>query len=345
MKKAFNFAVCIIASFFIGFFYNENTKEDNNLIPTFNEIQVTESNSLKDSIDKIYNAVVVIETYDKNGNIIGTGSGFFYKKNDLGYIITNNHVIEKSETVKIINMNKESFSAKIIGTDEYFDLAILSVDKEAVLQVATLGTNSELNVGDTVFTVGSPLGSKYMGTVTKGILSGKDRIVSVSTSRGEYMMEVLQTDAAINPGNSGGPLVNLSGEVIGVNSLKLVQDEIEGMGFAIPISLVNTILDRLEKGEVITRPIIGLEISDLNNELLTRYKVNSGIYVNKVESDYPAKYLRVGDIITLIDDKEVENTSHFRYILYKHKVGDTIKLTYIRDGKTSSISILLDKGI
>lgn len=345
MKKAFNFAVCIIASFFIGFFYNENTKEDNNLIPTFNEIQVTESNSLKDSIDKVYNAVVVIETYDKNGNIIGTGSGFFYKKNDLGYIITNNHVIEKSETVKIINMNKESFNAKTIGTDEYFDLAILSVDKEAVLQVATLGTNSELNVGDTVFTVGSPLGSKYMGTVTKGILSGKDRIVSVSTSRGEYMMEVLQTDAAINPGNSGGPLVNLSGEVIGVNSLKLVQDEIEGMGFAIPISLVNTILDRLEKGEVITRPIIGLEISDLNNELLIRYKVNSGIYVNKVESDYPAKYLRVGDIITLIDDKEVENTSHFRYILYKHKVGDTIKLTYIRDGKTSSISILLDKSI
>lgn len=344
MKKAFNFAVCIIASFFIGFFYNENLKETD-LLPTFNEVQVMEKNSLKDSIDKIYNAVVVIETYDKNENIIGTGSGFFYKKNDMGYIITNNHVIEKSSTIKVINMNKEVYVAKLVGTDEYFDIAILSVDKEAVLQVANLGINSELNVGDTVFTVGSPLGSKYMGTVTKGILSGKDRMVNVSTSRGNYMMEVLQTDAAINPGNSGGPLVNLSGDVIGVNSLKLVQDEIEGMGFAIPISLVNTILDRLEKGEVITRPIIGLEISDLNSEVLNRYKVNSGIYVNKVDSNYPAKFLKIGDIITLIDDKEVENTSHFRYILYTHKVGDTIKITYIRDGKTNNISILLDKGI
>lgn len=344
MKKAFNFAVCIIASFFIGFFYNENLKETD-LLPTFNEVQVMEKNSLKDSIDKIYNAVVVIETYDKNENIIGTGSGFFYKKNDMGYIITNNHVIEKSSTIKVINMNKEVYVAKLVGTDEYFDIAILSVDKEAVLQVANLGINSELNVGDTVFTVGSPLGSKYMGTVTKGILSGKDRMVNVSTSRGNYMMEVLQTDAAINPGNSGGPLVNLSGDVIGVNSLKLVQDEIEGMGFAIPISLVNTILDRLEKGDVITRPIIGLEISDLNSEVLNRYKVNSGIYVNKVDSNYPAKFLKIGDIITLIDDKEVENTSHFRYILYTHKVGDTIKITYIRDGKTNNISILLDKGI
>lgn len=344
MKKAFNFAVCIIASFFIGFFYNENLKETD-LLPTFNEVQVMEKNSLKDSIDKIYNAVVVIETYDKNENIIGTGSGFFYKKNDMGYIITNNHVIEKSSTIKVINMNKEVYVAKLVGTDEYFDIAILSVDKEAVLQVANLGINSELNVGDTVFTVGSPLGSKYMGTVTKGILSGKDRMVNVSTSRGNYMMEVLQTDAAINPGNSGGPLVNLSGDVIGVNSLKLVQDEIEGMGFAIPISLVNTILDRLEKGEVITRPIIGLEISDLNSDALNRYKVNSGIYVNKVDSNYPAKFLKIGDIITLIDDKEVENTSHFRYILYTHKVGDTIKITYIRDGKTNNISILLDKGI
>lgn len=344
MKKAFNFAVCIIASFFIGFFYNENLKKTD-LLPTFNEVQVMEKNSLKDSIDKIYNAVVVIETYDKNENVIGTGSGFFYKKNDMGYIITNNHVIEKSSTIKVINMNKEVYVAKLVGTDEYFDIAILSVDKEAVLQVANLGINSELNVGDTVFTVGSPLGSKYMGTVTKGILSGKDRMVNVSTSRGNYMMEVLQTDAAINPGNSGGPLVNLSGDVIGVNSLKLVQDEIEGMGFAIPISLVNTILDRLEKGEVITRPIIGLEISDLNSEVLNRYKVNSGIYVNKVDSNYPAKFLKIGDIITLIDDKEVENTSHFRYILYTHKVGDTIKITYIRDGKTNNISILLDKGI
>lgn len=344
MKKAFNFAVCIIASFFIGFFYNENLKETD-LLPTFNEVQVMGKNSLKDSIDKIYNAVVVIETYDKNENIIGTGSGFFYKKNDMGYIITNNHVIEKSSTIKVINMNKEVYVAKLVGTDEYFDIAILSVDKEAVLQIANLGINSELNVGDTVFTVGSPLGSKYMGTVTKGILSGKDRMVNVSTSRGNYMMEVLQTDAAINPGNSGGPLVNLSGDVIGVNSLKLVQDEIEGMGFAIPISLVNTILDKLEKGEVITRPIIGLEISDLNSDALNRYKVNSGIYVNKVDSNYPAKFLKIGDIITLIDDKEVENISHFRYILYTHKVGDTIKITYIRDGKTNNISILLDKGI
>ena len=178
-----------------------------------------------------------------------------------------------------------------------------------------------------------------MGTITKGILSGKNRKVTISTSSGNYIMEVLQTDAAINPGNSGGPLVDINGEVIGVNSLKLVQDEIEGMGFAIPIELITESLSRLENGEVIIRPILGIEISDNN-----RY---NGVYINNVDALYPAGLagLKRGDYIISIDGEDIENSAHFRYIIYQHKIGDTIHVTYIRDGVIYETKVDLTKGI
>lgn len=340
MKKACLFAVCIITSFFIGYFYNNFLlKEKEYTIPTFTEVTFKEENSLKTSIEKIYDSVVVIETYDSRGNKIGTGSGFCYKKDNEAYFITNNHVIENANTIKILNMDNKSYEAKLLGKDEYLDIAVLSANSESSLMVATLGDSSYINLGDTVFTVGSPLGSKYMGTITKGILSGKDRKVTISTSNGNYIMDVLQTDAAINPGNSGGPLVNIKGEVIGVNSLKLVQDEIEGMGFAIPIELITEVVDKLEKGEVITRPILGIEISDSN-----RY---DGVYINNVDYSYPASNagLKKGDYIISIDNINIEDSAHFRYILYQYKINDTITITYIRDGITYETKVTLTKGI
>lgn len=340
MKKACLFAVCIITSFFIGYFYNNYLlKEKEYVIPTYTEVTFKEENSLKTSIEKIYNSVVVIETYDSRENKIGTGSGFCYKKNNEAYFITNNHVIESGSSIKILNIENKIYEAKLLGKDEYLDIAILSADIESCLQVASLGNSSYTNLGDTVFTVGSPLGSKYMGTITKGILSGKDRKVTISTNNGNYIMDVLQTDAAINPGNSGGPLVNINGEVIGVNSLKLVEDEIEGMGFAIPIELIKEVVLKLEKGEVIIRPVLGIEISDSN-----RY---SGIYVNNVDVSYPASDagIRKGDYIISIDDETIEDSAHFRYILYQYKINDTIVITYIRDGVTYKTEVKLIKGI
>lgn len=339
MKRACLFAVCMFTSFFIGFFYNNYLSKEEVVIPTYTEVTFKEENSLRSSIEKIYDSVVVIETFDSRGNKIGTGSGFCYKKDDIAYFITNNHVIENSNSIQIINMENKSYKATILGKDDYLDIAILSADKEASLQVATLSNSSSIYLGDTVFTIGSPLGYKYMGTITKGILSGKNRKVTISTSSGNYIMEVLQTDAAINPGNSGGPLVDINGEVIGVNSLKLVQDEIEGMGFAIPIELITESLSKLENGEVIIRPILGIEISDNN-----RY---NGVYINNVDALYPAGLagLKRGDYIISIDGEDIENSAHFRYIIYQHKIGDTIHVTYIRDGVTYETKVDLTKGI
>lgn len=283
-------------------------------------INITEEDSLKTSIDKIYDSVVVIESYDMSGSS-SIGSGFVYKLDDnYGYILTNYHVIKNSDSIIIINSKKDEHMAKLLGYDEQTDLAILSIDKNYVLQVANLNTNN-INIGDTVFTIGSPWGKKYQGTITKGIVSGLNREVEINVNGEEYIMTVIQTDAAINPGNSGGPLVNINGEVIGINSLKIVKDEIEGMGFAIPIEEVLIYTDRLENGEKIKRPYLGFELTDTSKGVMIR-----NIKINSIKSD-----LHIGDIIKNIDGININNKTQFRYILYKHNEGDIIPLVYIRN--------------
>ena len=239
------------------------TKEETTKI--VKDVTVTEADTIKESIDKVYDSVVLLESY-RAGRLVGSGTGFVYKINDTdAYIITNHHVIDNSDEVKMTNSKKGEFKVTILGSDEMSDLAVLSVPKEGALKAAEIGKSDQVELGDTVFTVGSPLGKQYMGTVTKGILSGKSRTISVQLTNGSFIMEVLQTDAAINPGNSGGPLLNINGEVIGVNSLKLVEDEIEGMGFAIPVEIVMGAVGRLEKGEKIIRPLLGIEMLDVSN--------------------------------------------------------------------------------
>ncbi len=319
------------------------------------EVEVTEADTIKSGVDKVYNAVVVIESY-KGNQLSGTGTGFVYKKDDkTGYIITNNHVISGAGSIKVVNMNNETVEATVLGSDEYEDIAVLAIDVKNVLAVAEIGSSEEASIGDTVFTVGSPVGSEYMGTVTKGILSGKDRTVDVSLDNGSaYIMQVLQTDAAINPGNSGGPICNINGEVIGVNSLKLVQDTIEGMGFAIPIELVMTSVDRLEKGETIVRPVLGVETLDADNtyalyrnNILLDDDIDSGVVVVNVQDDTPASDsgLTKGDVILEIEGNKVSDSAHLKYILYKYTVGDTIKLKYYRNNKIEEVSIKLDKAV
>lgn len=355
MKNKLKYLIGIIISLFIGCictilvldYFNLFDKKD--IEKTVSEVNITEENTLASSIDKVYDSVVVIETY-KNGKLSSSGTGFYYKKdNEKGYIITNYHVVENSTSIKVTNTSNVESDATLLGSDEYLDIAILSVDLSNVIKIATLGDSSKVNVGDTVFTVGSPLGIKYMGTVTKGILSGKNRQVTVSLSNGSFVMDVLQTDAAINPGNSGGPLLNINGEVIGVTSLKLVQDEIEGMGFALPIENVTSVLEKLEKNEKIDRPVFGVQLSDVDNYYLRRYGINidsnltNGSVVLKIEDNTPADKagLKVGDVILKINNDKITDTAHFRYCLYKYSVGDTIKITYNRNGKENTVNVKL----
>lgn len=321
---------------------------------TIKEVSITETDTIKSSLDKVYDAVMYIESY-KNGKTISSGTGFVYKKEDKnGYIITNNHVIEDADNVQITNTSGQTVEASVLGSDTYADIAVLSISSDAVISVAEVGNSDALELGDTLFTVGSPLGIEYMGTVTKGILSGKDRTVEVSLSNGEFMMQVLQTDAAINPGNSGGPLCNINGEVIGVNSLKLVKDEIEGMGFAIPIELVMATVDQLEAGEEVQRPLLGVSMLDISdtfalyrNNIIIPDDVTNGIAVVEVEKGSPAfnAGLKKGDILLQFDGTEIKSIAHFRFLLYKHQVGDKVEIKYYRSGKIKDVKVELTKSI
>ena len=184
-------------------------------------------NSISGAVDKIYDATVTVATY-KDGKAVSTGTGFVYKKEgSTAYIMTNNHVISGGDSAKVIFSDGTSADTQILGGETYSDIAVLTVSAASIKQVATLGNTDKIKLGDTTFAVGAPLGDTYSGTVTKGILSGKDRLVAVSFSgsNSDYYMKVLQTDAALNPGNSGGPLCNVNGEVIGVTSLKLTEEK------------------------------------------------------------------------------------------------------------------------
>lgn len=348
--------ICIGASSGITFLMVENKFNDVKLNEekTVKTVSITEENSIKESVGKIYDATVLVETY-YDSRKLGSGTGFVYKTDDkYGYILTNHHVVEDSNDIQVTNNAGQVVTATLLGSDEVSDVAILRIDKDAVMQVAEIGSSSDLEIGDSLFTVGSPLGSKYMGTVTRGILSGKDRLVSVSLSSGQYRMEVLQTDAAINPGNSGGPLVNINGEVVGIISLKLVQDEIEGMGFAIPIEIALALEPALEKGEKIERPAIGIELVDVSStynlylhKIYLDSKVSYGAVITSVSDDYQSARdnLKKGDVIIELDGNKIEDSSHLRYFLYKYKVGDKIKLKVIRDNKEVEVEIVLSSTI
>ena len=323
---------------------------------TTSSVKLTETNSIADSVEKVYDAVVVVEGYSKK-QLSSTGTGFVYKKaNGKAYIMTNSHVVSDCETVKVLFTNGDELETTIVGNDTYSDIAVLSVKDSDKIKSATMGGSKKSKVGDTIFAVGSPEGADYAGTVTKGILSGKDRLVAVALSNStssDYYMNVLQTDTAINPGNSGGPLCNINGEVIGITNMKLVEDSVEGMGFAIPIEDALTYANTLEKNGKIERPYVGISMLDITNDyylwqagITLPENVTAGVAVYSVEKDSPAEKagLKKGDIITKIEDKKTDNLAEFRYQLYKHSPNDKIKITYIRDGKEESTTITLGEN-
>ena len=346
------------------YFMQDEINESNQIVnQTTNTTGVVKCNSeitvdetgIAPAVGEIYDATVTLQNY-QNGRLTSSGSGFVYKKDEDGkyaYILTNHHVVDGATELIVTLSSDDQVKGTVLGSDRYMDLAVVRIDGELVTQVAKIGNSEESNVGDTVFTVGTPIGYEYRGTVTKGTLSGKNRMVTVSVdSTSDWVMNVLQVDAAINPGNSGGPLVNVNGEVIGINSLKLVEDEIEGMGFAIPIEYAMKYVDELESGKEIERPLIGISMLNVTDSYrLYQYNIRidsdieEGVVVVGITtgSGGDKAGLRVGDVITAVNGKSVSNAAYLRYQLYQYEVGDTIQLTYNRDGDVRTADVTLTK--
>lgn len=314
---------------------------------------IIDDSGISAAVDKVYDAVVMIKNL-QSGKVSSTGSGFVYKVDSkYGYIITNEHVVNGASSLTVVLTNDKEVEATKLGGDEYLDIAVLRIPVKEVLKVATIGSTKDLKLGDTIFTIGSPVGEEYYNTVTSGIISGIDRMVTVSVnSQSDWIMKVSQVDAAINPGNSGGPLMNSNGEVIGVNSLKLVDNSIEGMGFSIKIEDAMAHVEELEQSKSIERPMLGISLLNVTDTgTLQSYgislpnNVESGVVVvSVVEGSGASKSgLEKGDVITKIDDEEVVNAAYLKYVLYKYKVGDKITVTYQRNGKTKTTTVTLSK--
>ena len=362
-KKWFQLLVVIVISFFSGalgsFSITQLTQKsgvsNSNNNSTITQTAYKNENSTTQAVNKVKDAVVSVITYSANrqnsvfGNddtntdsqqISSEGSGVIYKKNDKeAYIVTNNHVINGASKA-----------------DTFSDIAVVKISSEKVTTVAEFGDSSKLTVGETAIAIGSPLGSEYANTVTQGIVSSLNRNVSLKSEDGQAIStKAIQTDTAINPGNSGGPLINIQGQVIGITSSKIATNggtSVEGLGFAIPANDAINIIEQLEKNGKVTRPALGIQMVNLSNintsdirRLNIPSSVTSGVVVRSVQSNMPANgHLEKYDVITKVDDKDIASSTDLQSTLYNHSIGDTIKITYYRNGKEETTSIKLDKS-
>ena len=291
---------------------------------------------VSDVVQKVRPSVVgVITESFQTYSTSSTGSGIILSED--GYIVTNNHVVEGGDSIAVTLDDGETYAAELIGTDAKSDIAVLKIEAKN-LPVAEFGDSSQVEVGEAAIAIGNPLGLN--GTVTAGIISAVDREIQVGSSN----MVLLQTDASINPGNSGGALLNEYGQVIGVNSAKISSEDSEGLGFAIPSNTVGPIVEELiDKGYVSGRPLTGISGRNISSLAAAFYNIPQGILVDQVapESDAAAKGLAAGDVIIGVDDIRVENISDACTLRDEHKAGDTMKLTFYRQGITHEINIQL----
>ncbi len=274
-------------------------------------------------------SVVTIEVADRFGNVSG-GSGVVYKiENEDVYIVTNAHVIENASSFTVYDYELSSTEkAVVLGYDIYHDLAVLKVQDLPDVREVNHQSNFAVNIGEEVFAIGSPLAKEYYGTITNGIISGPERFVLPETNS-YWGLRLLQTNTVINPGNSGGALFNMEGEIIGINTIKYIDDHIEGMGFAIPFDDVLERIEYYERGDS-TRVIIGINISQ-------------DLIISRVIPNTPAasSELQVKDKIVSIDGQEVGNLYTFNYHMYSYLPGDEVVLVVERAGETVEIKIVL----
>ncbi|WP_299742425.1 S1C family serine protease [uncultured Rossellomorea sp.] len=280
----------------------------------------------------------------------GTGSGVLFKKEgDSAYIITNNHVIEGASKTEVSLYDGQKTDAELIGADPLTDLAVLKIDGKYADNLLEVGDSSALRAGEQVIAIGNPLGLDLSRTVTQGIVSAVDRTIPVQTSKGESELNVIQTDAAINPGNSGGALLNSKGELIGINSAKISNSGVEGLGFAIPSKDFLPVVSEIIKTGKVERPYIGIgmtNLSDVPRNYLGNLpkEVESGVIVANIDDTSAAAEagIKEGDVITELNGKAVADVADLRRQLYADlKVGDQIDLTIFRGGEEITISLTL----
>ncbi|MBO0438915.1 S1C family serine protease [Candidatus Enterococcus ikei] len=282
------------------------------------------------------------------------GSGVIYKKDGkTAYVVTNNHVVDQAKGLEVVLHDGTKVEGELVGTDSYTDLAVIKISSDKVDSIAEFGNSDNLKIGEPALAIGSPLGSAYANSVTQGIISSLNRNIQNENNGQAININAIQTDAAINPGNSGGPLVNIEGQVIGINSVKIVQSEsqvsVEGMGFAIPSNDVVNIINQLEKSGKVTRPALGISMKDLSEVSTQQRKqvlnlpesVQTGVLVATVQTATPADKagLERYDVITKIDGKEITSVTDLQSALYKKKVGDKMKITFYRDGKEQNVDV------
>lgn len=267
----------------------------------------------------------------------GSGSGIILTAD--GYIVTNNHVIDGANSITVVLSDGKEYEAKLTGADSRTDLAVIKIDA-ANLPYATLGNSSDLQVGELAVAIGNPLGNELAGTVTGGYISALNRSIIVDDKE----FNLIQTDAAINPGNSGGALVNNYGEVIGINSVKMSAEGVEGIGFAIPIDTAKPIIEDLKtSGYVTGRPVIGIGGRNVTQQDSVYYNIPVGIYVSQI-SPYSAAEkagLQIGDVITEFNGEKVTTVDELNGKKEAYKVGDTVTLTYVRNGETRKSNLTL----
>ncbi len=317
-------------------------------------VQIEFGEKVVTAVEKVNPAVVSVlagaSDEDFEASMYGIGSGVIFERNgDSAKIVTNNHVIESGSLYRVVLSNGEQKKAKLLGQDVLSDLAVLEVDAVGIEQVAAFGNSDGLKVGQTAIAIGNPLGLGFTHTITVGVISSTHRTVPVSLMGGQFLdweMEVIQTDAAINEGNSGGALVNISGEVIGINSMKIADFGVEGLGFALPINDVKPIIESLIEHGKVKRPYIGVYSNDLidvkEQDLDLPEDVREGIVVVNTTGPAQEAGLKVSDVIVALDDLPVGSTLELRKYLYGMKeIGEELKVTFYRDGKLKDTVLVL----
>ena len=295
---------------------------------------------LQDIYSSVIDSVVSISSMTSSGTSSGTG---IIMSQD-GYVITNHHVITGALVISVLTNDNQEFEAALVGSDEMSDLAVLKIDARG-LKAAEFGDSSKLRVGDSVVAIGDPLGVQLRGTMTNGIISAINRDLTV----GDRTMTLIQTNAALNNGNSGGPLINCYGQVIGINTVKMssyysASATVEGLGFAIPISVAKPIIDELiENGYVAGRPAIGISGDSLPSYYRTYYRLPEGVYVTSVNegSDAKAKGIREGDIVTAINGEKICSIDELNTVKNQYAAGDEVTLTIYRSGTYYEVTVTL----
>mgnify|MGYP001789322446 FL=1 len=380
-KKLGQLLLVILISFFSGVLgtfttlqLSQKQNSGTTTTTTVSKTAVKNENSTTQAVDKVKDAVVSVITYSSNSqnSLLGSdetdtdtnaeqvyseGSGVIYKKEgDTAYLVTNTHVINGASKVDIRLADGTKVPGEIVGSDTFSDIAVVKISSEKVTTVAEFGDSSQLSVGETAIAIGSPLGSEYANTVTQGIISSLNRNVSLKSEDGQAIStKAIQTDTAINPGNSGGPLINIQGQVIGITSSKIASNggtSVEGLGFAIPSNDAIHIIEQLEKNGKVTRPALGIQMVNLSNlnasdlqKLNIPGNVTSGVVVRSVQTNMPANgHLQKYDIITKVDDNAISSTTDLQSALYSHSIGDSMTVTYYRNGKEEKTTIKLDKS-